>query len=313
MGDVIITLPYIRGFKKKYPDIEIHFLTREEDKLTPELTEEIDKVWMLGGGRNQKMQFLYFFKILPSLIYHNFDIVFDLQNNKITKILRAFYFSKPYTAFDRFSPIPAGERTLLTINAVGLDSIDPVYGINEQIRKSGTELLGMGTFKNTICIVNPAGFFETRNWPIEHYINWAKLMIDHLAGKVKFLFVGIDRIAEKAELFEQEFPLHTINLVNKTSQVEAMGLVQCANIMLTEDSGLMHMAWTSGIPTLAIFGSTRSDWSRPLGKHSLLLSSADLECGNCLLRKCKFGDNRCLTRYTPEIVFEHTKALLKLQ
>jgi len=70
------------------------------------------------------------------------------------------------------------------------------------------------------------------------------------------------------------------------------------------------MAWVSGIPTLAMFGSTRSDLSTPLGKHTLLLHSSDLECGNCLLAICKYGDTRCLTRYTPEFVFEKALTLV---
>jgi len=74
---------------------------------------------------------------------------------------------------------------------------------------------------------------------------------------------------------------------------------------------LMHMAWVSGIPTLAIFGSSRSDWSTPLGKHTKLLSSSDLECGNCLREVCIFGDNRCLTRYSPAFIFEKAQELLQ--
>ena len=198
-----------------------------------------------------------------------------------------------------------------TIKSVGLAAFEPHYTAIPSIRDQGVRLLGEQTLRDyTICVVNPAGFFETRNWPIESYCAWAQLMINHYQGKVKFLFVGVDRIAEKASAFEAQLPHHTINFVNKTSQAEAMGLVQCADIMLTEDSGLMHMAWTSGIRTLAMFGSTRSDWSRPLGSHSLLLDSSDLECGNCLSATCLHGDNRCLTRYTPQLIFEHTRKLL---
>ena len=71
------------------------------------------------------------------------------------------------------------------------------------------------------------------------------------------------------------------------------------------------MAWVSGIPTLALFGATRSDWSRPLGEHTFLLDSSDLPCGNCMEAVCKFGDVHCLTRYTPEEVFQHSLNLIR--
>jgi ADP-heptose:LPS heptosyltransferase len=73
----------------------------------------------------------------------------------------------------------------------------------------------------------------------------------------------------------------------------------------------MHMAWLSGIPTLALFGSTRSEWSRPLGDHTLLLDSSDLSCGGCMESTCRFGDNHCLTRYTPQQVYTHAIGLIK--
>ena len=66
----------------------------------------------------------------------------------------------------------------------------------------------------------------------------------------------------------------------------------------------MHMAWVSEIPTLAMFGSTRSDWARPLSLHSYFVDSSDLPCGNCMQETCAFGDNHCITRYTPEFIFE---------
>jgi ADP-heptose:LPS heptosyltransferase len=78
---------------------------------------------------------------------------------------------------------------------------------------------------------------------------------------------------------------------------------------VTEDSGLMHMAWVSGTPTLALFGSSRADWSRPLG-NSRCLNSGDLECGACMEAECRFGDVRCLARYTPERIVGEAEDLL---
>ena len=60
----------------------------------------------------------------------------------------------------------------------------------------------------------------------------------------------------------------------------------------------MHMAWTQGTPTLALFSDSRRDWSAPQGSWSdCLRFLPDLPCGPCGLPVCKFGDNRCLTRY----------------
>jgi len=118
-------------------------------------------------------------------------------------------------------------------------------------------------------------------------------------------------IAEKAVYLKQNLGNKIIDLVNKTTPVQAFAVIQKTRFVLSEDSGLMHMAWVSGIPTLTMFGSTGSDRATPLGKHTLLLNSSDLECGNCMKETCKYGDTHCLTRYTGEFVFEKTVGLIE--
>ena len=309
LGDITITLPYISGFHKAYPDVEIHFLTRAEDAEIPTLFPMFTRVFKVRGGRNRYKQLFYLLLLLPTLIYQGYDIVYDLQNRKISRILRNLPGVRAWTSFDKLSNFPAGDRTYHTMKAVGLTNFTPSYSINEKALNLGKQLLKEYQPVQPIFIINPAGFFESRNWPESYYHRWAKLVLEFYKGEVTFLFVGIDRIKDKADNFEKAFPDNTLNLVNQTTILEAFALVQNADFMLSEDSGLMHMSWVSGIPTLALFGSSRSDWSRPLGNHSLLLDSSDLACGDCLLQQCKFLDNRCLTRYDPEFVFNQSKKL----
>ena len=128
--------------------------------------------------------------------------------------------------------------------------------------------------------------------------------------QTQFLILGVNSIEKKAEYFESELGDNLIDLINKTTTAEAFAIIQRVKMVLTEDSGLMHMSWVSGIPTLALFGSTRGYHAKPLGEKSFLFDSSDLPCGNCMLEICKYGDTHCLTRYTPEMVFEKAKELM---
>jgi heptosyltransferase-2 len=159
-------------------------------------------------------------------------------------------------------------------------------------------------------VLNPAGFVETRNWSIQNYIKFAFLWLDQFPD-TKFLVLGTSFIAEKAIILKNELGDHLINLVNLTTSLDAFAVLQHTSLVLSEDSGLMHMAWVSGIPTIALFGSTRSYWSKPLGPNSIFLDSSDLPCGNCMQSVCKFGDVHCLTRYTPQLVFNHAVSLIQ--
>ena len=312
MGDVVITLPYLQAFRNALPSSSrLDLVTLEENESIPHSIELFDKIYSIRGYRNLKKQLAFTCLLLPKILLRRYDVVLDLQNNIISRIIRKTVIPDAWSEFDKFSPIAAGERTRLTIEAVGLGQNFPAshfilkneFNLDALLMKNGWD----GT--SAMVVLNPAGAFETRNWPAKNYVDFARLWLG-LFPTTQFLILGIDLIAAKANFFKTELGNKLVNLVNQTTPVQAFALIQKVKFVLSEDSGLMHMAWVSGIPTLAMFGSTRSDWSTPLGNHSLLLNSSDLECGNCMLQICKYGDTHCLTRYTPEMVFEKAVTLL---
>jgi len=304
MGDLVITLPYLQQLKKMLPDTRLDLLTREEVDAIPKNIQLFDHVYSIGGGRNGKKQLLHTCWLLPKLLLQRYDVVIDLQNNKISRLVRKSLMPEAWSSFDRFSPVPAAECTRLTIEAIGLGECYP--GTSFRLKK---ELHIDDLLKNNgwdgisdLVVLNPAGAFVTRNWPMENYVAFARLWLQRFP-QTQFLITGVNLIAGKATYLKQNLRNKLINLVNKTTPVQAFAVIQKAQFVLSEDSGLMHIAWVSGIPTLAMFGSTRSDRATPLGKHTLLLNSSDLECGNCMKETCIYGDTHCLTHYTAEFVF----------
>ena len=306
MGDTVITLPYLQALRNSLPaNIRLDFLTREEVAPVPKSLVLFNHVYCIKGGRNFRKQFVYACLMLVRLMFNRYDVVIDLQNNTISRMVRRWIMPRAWSEFDRFSPVAAGERTRLTIESVGLGSnfIDPSFIFKETPQLDQILINGGWDGKSKLAIINPAGAFITRNWSMDNYISFAKLWIEYFPD-TQFVAIGVSFIADKARYLKQELAGRLINLVGNTSPVQAFAIVQKAQFVLSEDSGLMHMAWVSDIPTIAMFGSTRSDWARPLNKRSLLLSSDDLPCGNCMLENCIYGDVHCLTRYTPQMVFE---------
>ena len=242
-----------------------------------------------------------------------YDVVIDLQNNIVSEFVRRSLMPNAWSVFDRFSSIAAGESTRLTIEAIGLGKcFADNAGFKLKTKDESSAILKENGWdvKSELVILNPAGAFITRNWPIEKYIDFAKLWLERFP-KTQFLIIGVNLIAGKATVLKNILGDKLIDLVNKTTPVQAFAIIQNATLVLSEDSGLMHMAWVSGIPTLAMFGSTRSDRATPLGSHTLLLHSADLVCGNCMLETCTYGDTHCLTRYTAQFVFEKAVTLIR--
>ena len=315
LGDTVITLPYLQSLQNTLPSTRIDFLTREEFQDLPRSLNLFHHVHTVGGGRDSSKQLVSALGLIPKLRRENYDVVIDLQRNRLTRLVRMILHPRSFSEFDRFSLASAGERTRTTIDKLGFRTIDAVlpalrlcdehYGIDK--------LMECGYDPSKILIVlNPAGNFVTKSWPLENYVEFARLWREAVNKDTQFLVLGLNMIAEKALSLKNWIGNGLMNLVGRTTTGEAFNILRHASLVLSEDSGLMHMAWVAGAPTVALFGSSRSVWSRPLGDVSVCLNSSDLECGECLQPTCRFGDVRCLTRYTPGFVFDTARKLLAL-
>jgi heptosyltransferase-2 len=312
LGDLMITLPYLQSLKEQTNHAQIHLLTRNEVGQIPKNLILFEKVYCIGGGRNAKIQFILSLFTLPLLWWQRYDVVIDLQNHSISKIIRRLLHAKAWSEFDRSSKVLAGERTRLTIDALQIvrTSIATSHvfknklSVENLLKKNGWD------GEKALVILNPAGAFSSRHWPIENYIAFSKLWKER-HPKTQFLTVGLHSLKLKTNLLKNELTDDLIDLSGLTSILEAFAIVRLSTLILTEDSGLMHMAWIQGIPTLALFGSSPSYWSSPLGTWSRCLNSSDLPCGDCFLEECKYGDVHCLTRYLPQRIVDEADAVLK--
>lgn len=311
-GDVVITLPYLQGLRNSLPpEVRLDLLTREETEDIPRNIELFDHVYSIGGGRSFRSQLWCVLQMLPRLFLQRYEVVIDLQNNLLSSIVRHALLPTAWSAFDRFSPRAAGERNRLTIEAAGLGKNEMDTRLRLRQPSRAREILSSRGLNDTakLVVLNPAGAFVTRNWEMHKYVRFARCWLQRWP-ETRFLVLGTAAIADKATFLERELGNHLSNLVGQTTPAEVFSLLQHVTLVLSEDSGLMHMAWVSGTPVVALFGSTRSDWSRPLGRHSLVLDSSDLPCGNCMQATCQRGDVLCLSRRSPEEVFARAVSLL---
>ncbi|HXV61757.1 MAG TPA: glycosyltransferase family 9 protein [Vicinamibacteria bacterium] len=306
LGDVVITLPYLNDVKRRNPDFEIDLLTRREFASIPRSLELFSRIHAVTGGRQFKLQCLFTSVLLPRLISRDYDVVVDLQNNEISRAVTRFLRPHRTSRFDTTAPRPAGERTREALDAAGLGPAGLDADLVLRKHEGARDLLAEAGFRkeHRLIVLNPAGAFPSRNWPVASYARFARAWQKIDDRPTSFLVLGLPSMKRKAEALRAELDGRLLDLVGLTTPSEAFAIVRKADLVLSEDSGLMHMAWSSGVPTIALFGSSRGDWSRPLGARSICLDSGDLECGYCMEELCRFGDVRCLTRYEPARVAE---------
>jgi heptosyltransferase-2 len=100
-----------------------------------------------------------------------------------------------------------------------------------------------------------------------------------------------------------------INLAGKTSLDQARGLIAAARAVVSNDSGLMHVAAGLGVAQVAVFGSSSPEHTPPLSERAQVLwlkrdpsYQPPLDCAPCFERECPLGHTRCLVDILPQRV-----------
>ena len=107
---------------------------------------------------------------------------------------------------------------------------------------------------------------------------------------------------------EDNFANQVSNLVGKTSLAQAVDLMSLTSVVVSNDSGLMHVAAALSKPVVGLYGSTSPEFTPPLAENTKLFST-DIECRPCFKRECRYGHLRCLKEIKAEEVTEAVTSL----
>ncbi|HXX62403.1 MAG TPA: glycosyltransferase family 9 protein [Bacteroidota bacterium] len=312
IGDVALTFPALSWLRKRWPESRLEFLTMApagESALSLPIFDDVI-IEPSPEGKVERIRFAL--RAAHLLRSRKFDLIIDLQRNWVSRFIRRACMAPSYTEFERFTPVPAARSVLKALEDGGMHGAShhfPVPITMDALSAARARLDASGYVEGAkLIVLNPAGLWRTRNWPIENYVQLGRLWRER--EPVQFMVLGTERIRAQAALFKRELGPNVIDFAGKTSLAEAFAIVRFADVIVTEDSGLMHMAWAAGVPVVALFGSSMHYRSSPEGKHVICLHSGDLPCGACMDPECRFADVHCLSRYRPDMVLEAAQALL---
>ena len=145
-----------------------------------------------------------------------------------------------------------------------------------------------------------AEYGPAKCWPAAHYAALAASLFAQHGEPV--LLMGSGKEASLCEAIAAAAPGACIVMAGKTSLIDAMALIAAARGVVSNDSGLMHVAAAFGVPQAAVFGSTSPEHTPPLNPRARVLwlkEELQLECSPCFERTCRFGHYRCLTELSP--------------
>jgi heptosyltransferase-2 len=145
-----------------------------------------------------------------------------------------------------------------------------------------------------------AEYGPAKCWPPAHYAALARLL--KADSGLPVLLLGSAKEAALCQDIEQQAGGACRALAGQTSLIDAMALIAAARGVVSNDSGLMHVAAAFGVPQAAVFGSTSPEHTPPLNPAARVLWLKEellLDCAPCFDRVCRFGHTRCLTELAP--------------
>jgi heptosyltransferase-2 len=179
---------------------------------------------------------------------------------------------------------------------------EPRLAIDPASRDAALERFGLSLDRPVLALCPGAEFGEAKRWPAEHYAAVADARLRQ--GWQVWLF-GSQKDAPGGEEIREwvtpGFEEDVCNLAGRTSLAEAIDLLSCASAVVSNDSGLMHVAAALDRPLVAVYGSTSPGFTPPLASQVEVVRLG-LECSPCFDRTCRFGHYDCLRLLQPSLV-----------
>jgi ADP-heptose:LPS heptosyltransferase len=326
-GDIVQCSSVVESIRQRFNrQAELHWVTRKDFENLVTLNSGVNKVWAL----DKKNGFGGLIRLAISLRKENFTHIYDAHNNLRSRILKILLLSK----FSRPSLVTRSKdrwKRILLFNFrinkfpkpfIGIDSyLSPL--IKWDIKKSHSPKLVEWNFsKNAVekidFIINettgahkiialvPSAAWEMKRWPLEH---WKKLIT--ILPEARFVVLG-----GKEDLFCQDLadvaPERVFNLAGKLSLIESCRLVQKSELVISADTGLLHVADVLGVKALSLMGPTAFGFTI----SSLIKTmQVDLPCRPCTKDgrgKCSQNIYQlCMVDITPVSVAEAAQDIIR--
>ncbi len=160
-----------------------------------------------------------------------------------------------------------------------------------------------------------AEYGPAKRWMPERFAEAARRVTEQI--HCRWLLLGGPQDTKIAAAIETELadahldPESIVNVAGKTTLMELCALLRFSKLLLTNDTGPMHIAYALGTPVVAVFGSTSPDLTGPLGPRDHVIRHP-VECSPCFLRECPI-DFRCMNQITTDEVVNAVVEILSDQ
>jgi ADP-heptose:LPS heptosyltransferase len=313
IGDVLLSTPVIENLRHNFPYAEINYLTQSfcKDILTdnPFLTRVL--TFDLKKGDSS-------YCLLKNIHDQKYDLIVDLFSNPRTAIITLnsearYRVGYPFTwrriAYNikvkpRGGEVHNIEFNLDSLRALNLKIITntPKFYLNRVHSEFGAKFFGENRLDGSSVIgINPCGSWPTKVWYLEKFDELAKKLSENFRI---LLFWGNEKEKQVVLKIKNSVGNDAVLIPNVNLKYMGALAMKCI-VFVTNDTGPMHIAWTLGVNTAAIFGPTSSYLQGPLNQNSLVIKNEALPCLGCNLTRLEDcpNEHRCMRDLSVDEVY----------
>jgi heptosyltransferase II len=178
---------------------------------------------------------------------------------------------------------------------------NPKLEVSAAQRDATLQKLGLKLDEPVAVFCPGAEYGPAKRWPVTYFAEIAQRLQQQ--GFAVWL-VGSAKDKEVADKIVALGNPACLNLCGVTDLTDAIALLSCAQLVISNDSGLMHLAAALDRPMLALFGSSSPQFTPPLSAHAHVIK-LDIECSPCFKRECPLGHFNCMVKLTPDLVWKN--------
>ncbi len=324
VGDVILSIPSLKALRQKFPKAWISVLVGRKSRKIVRNCPYVNDTIVYDPGPNRISGVL---KIASMLAREDFDIVVDLQNNKVSHLLaylsgarvRAGHGNGKWSFFLNRRTSDAGnvsvsplEHQFRVLHQLGLENFEKrleLWTMPDEESRVKTFLESQWVAPSqTLVGINPGSSLRwpTKQWPIE---NFARLCDELAKRNIRVVITGSNEDAVNLQPLFDLTKNKPINAIGKTSIAELTALIRRCQVFISSDSAPMHIASSVQVPLIALFGPT--DPKRhmvPPEQHQVFWK--EVPCSPCYLRSCPIG-HICMKKITVQEVLDSVLHFVK--
>ena len=304
-GDIVQSLPVLAALKRSWPEAEIDWAIKPEWAQLIEDHPLLQRIVLFPRGWSDAL------RRAKSLRARRYDLVIDLQGllrSGLCAMLtgcpaRAGFADSREGSFWCYTQrvqvsagrVHAVDRYLDLVRQLGVATGPPVtFPLPERVSERDW-LKQLWQRENidaaeTICVLHPAARWKTKRWPAERFARLADRLIAEHGARV-ILVGGADALGTIDDVRGQ-MKRKVLNLGGATNLRQLAALLRRANLLVTNDSGPMHLAAALGTPVVALFGPTDPRRVGPYGEGHVVLRK-DIDCSSCNRNRCA-RDGACM-------------------